>query len=546
MLLRRIRRAALVVGQWSCQWMNVRHTLFFKLGSPIYVYHSLRGSDKVLALVPVRKIPAGRLNLTDARHREAAMKSWGLEDLEKYYSFWKAVIDSHPKKEENVRLARLVLAGRYAALRAIEIASAKEADRVQKPEVNSFDCLWLRDACDCSKCVDPSTKQRTFQTTDIPANIGVASEKILGDGSLQVTWDEDIPGLGNHVSTYSRAFLAQSRCNRGSIESPTTQTPRVFWDQSTISRNINFYDYKEYITNDNVLYDVLEQLRIYGIAFIRGIPDEETAVEAIGGRVGNLRDTFYGRTWNVKSVQQAKNVAYTNVELGFHMDLLYMSNPPGYQLLHCLRNSCEGGISLFSDSFHAYQLTHRELAAESPLALEALHRIKLLYHYNNANQYYRKNRSLARAKDKSNPKSVFEINYSPPFQGPLTFRKGILNKETIDELHNGISGMRTLTKHIEDSKNVYQYRLQEGECVIFNNRRVLHARSAFDITSGERWLKGAYLDSDVFYSKLRVLNVERGLMPALVPSDGLDNSSPETSDGEPEAVHSYDSKPYGI
>ena len=41
--------------------------------------------------------------------------------------------------------------------------------------------------------------------------------------------------------------------------------------------------------------------------------------------------------------------------------------------------------------------------------------------------------------------------------------------------------------------------------MIFDNRRVLHARRAFDATKGERWLKGAYVDDDVFFSRLRVL-----------------------------------------
>jgi gamma-butyrobetaine dioxygenase len=48
--------------------------------------------------------------------------------------------------------------------------------------------------------------------------------------------------------------------------------------------------------------------------------------------------------------------------------------------------------------------------------------------------------------------------------------------------------------------------MQEGECVIFNNRRVLHGRKEFDTTHGERWLKGAYVDTDVFMSRFRVLN----------------------------------------
>jgi gamma-butyrobetaine dioxygenase len=45
--------------------------------------------------------------------------------------------------------------------------------------------------------------------------------------------------------------------------------------------------------------------------------------------------------------------------------------------------------------------------------------------------------------------------------------------------------------------------MEPGECVIFDNRRILHARTAF--AGGERWLRGAYLDDDPYLSKMRVL-----------------------------------------
>ena len=49
--------------------------------------------------------------------------------------------------------------------------------------------------------------------------------------------------------------------------------------------------------------------------------------------------------------------------------------------------------------------------------------------------------------------------------------------------------------------------MKPGECVLFDNRRVLHARKAFEVADAgkERWLRGAYLDKDPFVSKLRVL-----------------------------------------
>jgi gamma-butyrobetaine dioxygenase len=66
--------------------------------------------------------------------------------------------------------------------------------------------------------------------------------------------------------------------------------------------------------------------------------------------------------------------------------------------------------------------------------------------------------------------------------------------------------MREFAGLVESEENLYEYRLQEGECVIFNNRRVLHGRRQFDTTTGSRWLKGAYIDTDVFMSKYRVLS----------------------------------------
>jgi gamma-butyrobetaine dioxygenase len=60
---------------------------------------------------------------------------------------------------------------------------------------------------------------------------------------------------------------------------------------------------------------------------------------------------------------------------------------------------------------------------------------------------------------------------------------------------------------IHRPENIHERMMKPGECVIFDNRRVLHARKAFEVADAgkERWLRGAYLDKDPFMSKLRVL-----------------------------------------
>lgn len=97
-------------------------------------------------------------------------------------------------------------------------------------------------------------------------------------------------------------------------------------------------------------------------------------------------------------------------------------------------------------------------------------------------------------------------NWSPPFQGPFRVDIGLTDHGAkLAQWHRAAKAFDQALNHPD---NLFQYRLREGDCVIFNNRRVLHGRTAF--TSGAadgavRWLKGAYLDHDDFNSQLRVM-----------------------------------------
>lgn len=84
----------------------------------------------------------------------------------------------------------------------------------------------------------------------------------------------------------------------------------------------NVVDYREFLQDETSFTRVLRVLRDYGLAFVTGVPKEEQSVELLGERIGPLRHTFYGRTWDVKDKPQAENVAYTAGDLELHMDLL--------------------------------------------------------------------------------------------------------------------------------------------------------------------------------------------------------------------------------
>ncbi|TPX45556.1 hypothetical protein SeMB42_g03973 [Synchytrium endobioticum] len=256
-----------------------------------------------------------------------------------------------------------------------------------------------------------------------------------------------------------------------------------------------FLAYQEAIATEKGLWLLLDTLRKYGLCFLRGVPDDEMAVERLASRFGCTRNTFYGTSWNVKSVPQARNIAYTSLHLGLHMDLLYFEAPPGLQFLHCLKNSVQGGTSIFVDAFKAVEL----LKARSPEAYHTLVRTPVTFHYNNDGhhmEYHHPTISI------SDPPSVdpMTVYYAPPFQGPLQIEGGLEAQEMF------FTAFRLFEDVLQSQDMVYERRLDPGDCVVFANRRILHGRTQFDVSTGERHLKGTYVDWDDFKDKTRVLD----------------------------------------
>lgn len=104
---------------------------------------------------------------------------------------------------------------------------------------------------------------------------------------------------------------------------------------------------------------------------------------------------------------------------------------------------------------------------------------------------------------------IHAINYSPPFQGPLPVEPSDGEAARLARLH---AALRMFADKCDDPANRYEVQLEPGDCVVFDNRRVLHARTAFEWTPDEvggeekgRWLKGAYCDGDEVRSKWRVV-----------------------------------------
>ncbi|KAH6637138.1 hypothetical protein F5144DRAFT_569758 [Chaetomium tenue] len=356
--------------------------------------------------------------------------------------------------------------------------------------------LWLRDSCPCHSCVDPDSGQKNFSTTDLHDNPTIENAKLHHDGSLEIIWANDGPsGGGQHQSLYPaaelRAWQMNSAWQRGSMGHSDPR--RILWDragyEALLSAGRCRVSYEDWMNassdNTNAAFQsALTDLRRTGLIFITNVPaDDEGAVERIARRIGPVQETFYGRTWDVRSKPRAENVAYTDKFLCLHQDLMYHDPVPGLQLLHCLANTCEGGESLFS---HAVRAAY-ELRLTQRRRYEDLAGLGVYFGYEKGGQHCFKMQKTIVTAPNGLPR---ETRWAPPFQATFPLASGEVSSKSMADWKKAAAAFQAIA---EAEENMLEVKLKEGECVIFDNRQILHGRRQFAAGQGSRWLKGTYV-----------------------------------------------------
>ena len=365
---------------------------------------------------------------------------------------------------------------------------------ISVPELSGkYHFSWLRDSCQCSTCIHPSTRQKLHRSTDF---IGIEPESIESkDDGLYIEW-----ATNKHRSFYDRDFLARyaTVSSRHAFNFDVKAEP---WTSSYFANNPSISYHA--LDAPEALLDVYKELLRSGLVFFHDVPTKETSdstceLRQLATRLSEIRYTFYGETWDVRAISNSKNIAYTNLNLGLHMDLLYFKEPPRYQILHCLRNRVHGGNSVFVDALNAARKLNES-------AFKILATTPVPFHYINDGHHLHHAHTTIECVPSYGGQEIRSINYSPPFQAPL-----LMN--TPDEFYDSLS---ELERHLEDPQNLYTRLLREGDAVIFDNRRVLHGRTAFESRDSEegeidRWLKGCYLEEDPILDRMRILRKTLG------------------------------------
>lgn len=136
------------------------------------------------------------------------------------------------------------------------------------------------------------------------------------------------------------------------------------------------------------------------------------------------------------------------------------------------------------------------LRKENPAHFDILSRVPVTFQYNNNGHHLEYRRSTI-YEDQLGQHHLF---YSPPFMGPLD-----IHKLPARDVACFYSGFRNLSRIINRPELIYKTRLRRGDLVLFNNRRILHGRTAFYPLDRMRHFKGTYVGLDTFKDRLRTM-----------------------------------------
>jgi gamma-butyrobetaine dioxygenase len=235
----------------------------------------------------------------------------------------------------------------------------------------------------------------------------------------------------------------------------------------------------------------LRRLVTEGIAFISAVPTHEGAILSAVAPMGHVIDTNYGRLFDVRAVPLAENLAYTDRGLGLHTDNPYRDPVPGFQALHCLHASREGGDSLFADGWAVAE----HLRATDPDSFATLTTTAVPFYYRSAKAELRAERPLIQLTARG---VVSAVHYNNRSIAPLQ-----LNTSQLQRFYRAYQRLALL---LREPRFQMHLRLRPGDLVVFDNQRILHGRTAFVSMHEARHLQGCYLSRDSVFSTAAILN----------------------------------------
>ena len=338
--------------------------------------------------------------------------------------------------------------------------------------------LWLRERCTAEASIDRRTGQRLYNPSELDPQLRLISVTRTAPDDLTVLFSD------GHTSRFSEAaLLAEAGMSPDSDGLPA----RLAWNASLATLPEAVWQEQP---SDALRFDIAEKFLRYGFVVLHNVPRVSLALFGVAESFGFVRDTNFGRHFDVRSVPDANDLAYSSLALDPHVDNPYREPSPGIQLLHCLVNETQGGLSTLVDGLACAEA----LRQRDPDAYRLLTSIPVRFQFTDRDAEH----IAWQPHVKLDERGMFQaIHVSPRLDfAPLL---------PPDELQAFYAARRQLDSLLKSAEFEIRFRLGNGDLVMFDNRRLLHGRTSFDIREGKRHLQGCYIDIDGPRSLYRVL-----------------------------------------
>ena len=217
-----------------------------------------------------------------------------------------------------------------------------------------FHALWLRDNARDPETRSPKNGQRLLTLLVIPAETRIAGARWSGEG-VEMTFEPE-----GRTIVFDPAWLLAHAYDRPPPPEVGWTGPEITRWGAASARALPIWRWDDVFADPAVRLDWLTAVRRYGFARVTGGAAEEGAACGLATLFGYVRETNYGRHFDVRAEVDPSNLAYTNLELQAHTDNPYRDPAPGLQILHCVKNTVEGGGSVLVDGFEAARRLRRE------------------------------------------------------------------------------------------------------------------------------------------------------------------------------------------
>jgi gamma-butyrobetaine dioxygenase len=356
-----------------------------------------------------------------------------------------------------------------------------------------FPAVWLRDNCPCPACRDPDSGQKLKDITDIPNGLVVAAAEDTGE-SVVVTYAPD-----RHRSTFSRSWLADHALDGdggggGTQDDGRTEDGKQLWLPADLD-GLPQGSWPRYLAGPADRARVLDAVLRWGFVLLRDVPAEAGMVLEVAASFGFVRETNYGRLFDVRVEPRPGNLACTSRRILPHTDNPYRDPAPTVQLLHCLRAADDGGQTSLTDGFAAA----RELRATDRETFQIIAGTPVPFGYTDESTELRACQPLIQLGPRGRVRGIrFNDRSARPLRLPYA------------EVSAFYPAYRRWAELLARPERQLNLRLAPGDCLIMDNTRILHGRTAFGGTGGTggRHLQGCYADLDGLASTLAVLRRE--------------------------------------